>query len=135
MYISAVNKKEQTMKRLLAIMLLMLASSAQADIYTWKDSRGIVHYTNKEYEIPARYKARAKPLNIEAVQAGGPSTTTTQPGATPQPPAQPQDKPANAQAATANPTPQPVVTPGGGPPVQNVQTQPKRGRRIRTGDE
>ncbi|QEM68529.1 DUF4124 domain-containing protein [Geobacter sp. FeAm09] len=127
------------MKQLLAVMLLVAASSAQADVYTWTDRRGIAHYTNKEYEIPARYKARAKPLHIEAVQAGAAAPATTPPpvqqAAPAQPPAQPQDKPASPQAAPPNPASQPTVAPAGAAPAQNVQIQPRVKRKIRSDDE
>lgn len=51
------------MKRLLTILLLM-ASSAHGEVYTWIDGKGTAHYTNSVYEIPARYRARAKTLNL-----------------------------------------------------------------------
>jgi len=119
------------MRGLLVAVVLMLASGARADIYIWKDSRGIAHYTNKEYEIPARYKARAKPLNIEAAPAG-PSTTVPQQPVAPSPlPAQPQDKPANVLAAPPTPAAQTVVAPA----AQNVSAQPRKKHRIRSGSE
>lgn len=34
-------------------------------VYTWRDSDGTTHYTNKAHEIPTRYKAKAKPLYSE----------------------------------------------------------------------
>jgi hypothetical protein len=92
------------MKRLLMLMLLMPASGAQADIYTWTDTRGIAHYTNKEYAIPERYRARAKPLHLEAVEPG--SASMPQQGT----PSQPQGTPAAPQAAPSNPAPPPVVS-------------------------
>lgn len=118
------------MRGLLVVAVLMLASGARADIYIWKDSRGIAHYTNKEYEIPARYKARAKPLNIEAAPAG-PSTTVPQPAAPSPPPAQSQDKPSNVLAAPPTPAALPVVAPA----AQNVSAQPRKKYRIRSGSE
>jgi hypothetical protein len=129
------------MKRLLVVMALMLASSALADVYKWTDRRGVVHFTNKEYEIPVRYKARAKPLHLEAVQAGAPAAPST-PISTPQqaapaqpPAAQPQDNMVSPQAAPSNPAPQPIVAPAGAPPSQNVPIQPRVKRRIHSGDE
>lgn len=120
------------MKRMLVVMLLMAASSAQADVFTWTDVRGVAHYTNKEYEIPKRYKARAKALHIEAVQAGGASAP--QQAAPPQPVPQPQETPATPQVAPSNPAPQPAVTaPGTQPP--SGQTPPLGGRGIRSGNE
>ena len=50
------------MKRLL-VMLVFVASSAHGEIYTWSDSRGANHYTNRTDEIPVRYRASAKALN------------------------------------------------------------------------
>lgn len=126
------------MKRLLVVMLLAATSSAQADVYKWTDGRGVAHYTNKEYEIPVRYKARAKPLHLEAVQAGAPApspTSTPQQAAPAQPPAQASDKPASPQAAPTPPAPQPVASPAGTPPAQSVQIQPRVRRRIHSGEE
>jgi hypothetical protein len=57
----------RNMKKLLFV-LLFLASSAYGDIYTWKDSRGTVHYTNDQYEIPEKYRAKAKVLNLGIVE-------------------------------------------------------------------
>jgi hypothetical protein len=49
---------------------LLLASPVQGMVYMWRDSVGIAHYTNKEYEIPARYKTKAKALYPEATDSG-----------------------------------------------------------------
>ena len=115
------------MKRLLVVIVLMSASGAQADIYTWKDSRGISHFTNKEYEIPERYKAKAKPLNIEATQPGSASTAQQ---AVPQAPPQ-----ATPQAAPPNPAPLPVVrAPIPQSPVAG-QVTPRGRHRTRSEDE
>lgn len=35
-------------------------------IFMWKDSAGIAHYSNKEYDVPARYKAKVKVLYPDA---------------------------------------------------------------------
>ena len=51
------------MKRLL-IFLLLTVSSAHGEVFTWTDSKGTTHYTNSVYEIPARYRAKAKTLNL-----------------------------------------------------------------------
>ena len=55
------------MKRLLLV-LLFTASIAHAEIFTWTDNRGTVHYTNSEYEIPGKYRAKAKILNLGIVE-------------------------------------------------------------------
>ena len=45
-------------------LILLLASAAQGEIYTWTDGQGTAHYTNSLVEVPARYRKRAKTLNI-----------------------------------------------------------------------
>lgn len=45
---------------------MLMSSPAHGTVYMWRDSAGISHYTNKEYDIPARYKAKAKALYPEA---------------------------------------------------------------------
>lgn len=59
------------MKYVLAA-LIFVASPAFGMIYSWTDSQGIAHYTNKEYEIPARYRARVKARFPEATGLGTP---------------------------------------------------------------
>ena len=75
------------MKKLL-LLLLFIASSAYGEIYTWKDSRGTAHYTNSEYDIPERYRAKAKVLNLGIVEKKDNSSpqqdATSQPNAPPQ---------------------------------------------------
>ena len=46
----------------LLILLLLTQTSAHAVMFTWKDSHGTSNYTNREDEIPARYKARTRIL-------------------------------------------------------------------------
>jgi len=55
------------MKRFL-ILLAFIATSAHAEIYTWTDSRGVAHYTNKLDEVPDRYRAKVKSLNYDTGQ-------------------------------------------------------------------
>ena len=66
------------MKRLVVVLLLFIASTACAEIYTWKDARGTVFYTNSLHEIPARYRSRAKLLDVAT---GKKSPITAQPAA------------------------------------------------------
>ena len=109
------------MKRLVVVLVLFIASNACAEIYTWKDARGTVFYTNSLHEIPARYRSRAKLLDvasgkkspITAQPAGGPAGPAAAPGTAPavapgqQAPAQePRAQLAPAQpAAPASPAP------------------------------
>lgn len=60
----------------LTLLLLLIASTAQGEIYTWTDSRGTAHYTNSMYDVPARYRTRVKILAI------GPESKTGQPQST-----------------------------------------------------
>jgi len=91
------------MKKLLIIFLL-LASSAYGEIYTWKDSRGTAHYTNSEYEIPERYRAKAKVLNLGIVEKK--DSTSPQQDATSQPLAPPQQR---EQIQPVRPAPPPAL--------------------------
>jgi hypothetical protein len=85
----------------IVLLLLLVASTAYGEIYTWKDARGTVFYTNSLHEIPARYRPRAKLLDvatgkklpISAAQTAGPADSTASPG-------QP-----TPQGAQANPAP------------------------------
>ena len=76
------------MKKLL-IIFLFLASTAYGEIYTWKDSTGTVHYTNSEYEIPEKYRPKAKVLNLGIAEKKDNSSpqqdTGSQQNAPPQP--------------------------------------------------
>lgn len=116
------------MKRLLAAMLLMQATCVQADVYTWTDGQGIAHYTNKAYEIPERYRARAKPLHLESVE----------PASTPQQgtPPQPQGTPSTPQAAPSPPpqAPSPAVTAPVSPAPAGETASPRGMRRRNPGD-
>lgn len=47
-------------KSLSVLFVLFLLSPANGMVYSWTDSAGIAHYTNKEYEIPLRYRAKVK---------------------------------------------------------------------------
>lgn len=48
------------MKSLPVLFVLLLLSPANGMVYSWTDSAGIAHYTNKEYEIPLRYRGKVK---------------------------------------------------------------------------
>lgn len=45
---------------------LILSTPAYGMIYRWIDSARVAHYTNKVYEIPERYRSRAKALFPES---------------------------------------------------------------------
>jgi hypothetical protein len=48
-------------KWLSVLIVFLLISPAIGMVYSWTDSGGITHYTNKEYEIPLRYRTKVKP--------------------------------------------------------------------------
>ena len=91
------------MKKLLLI-LMLLASSAYGEIYTWKDSGGTVHYANSEYDIPEKYRARAKVLNLGIVEKK--DNPTPQQDATSQ---QNTPAPQSGQVQTVNPVRPPAL--------------------------
>lgn len=69
------------MKLLTVLLALSLgASSALAEIYTWKDARGTVFYTNSMHEIPARYLKKARLLDVATGKQGGPALDPSSPG-------------------------------------------------------
>ncbi|GFO62598.1 DUF4124 domain-containing protein [Geomonas paludis] len=87
------------MKGLLAVlMVLMSATAACAEIYTWKDNTGTRFYTNSLHEIPARYLKKARVLDVATGKLGG--LATAQPP-TPAAPA--------AAGRSAAPAPQPLL--------------------------
>lgn len=63
------------MKKVL-VLLLFVAVPAFGEIYTWTDARGTRHYTNSMYEVPERYRAKVKTLDLGAPP---PATATPQP--------------------------------------------------------
>ena len=74
------------MKMLVLVLFLCGTTSAWCDIYTWKDRRGTAHFTNSMYEIPDRYRSRAKVVDLGIKQA---TDTPSQQPAMSQPPALP----------------------------------------------
>ena len=94
------------MKKLM-VMLLFVASSAYGEFYTWTDSRGVAHYTNSTYEIPARYRAKAKVMNLGLDQKTDSSS------------AQP-----NGQVQPVKPEGQPTIPGAGGNIIQQNAPAP-----------
>jgi len=121
------------MKKLLVLMLLSVASAAYGEVYTWKGALGTVYYTNSLYEIPARYRSRAKVLDVatgkksplSTAQTGGQAAPAGLPGQPP--PAQPplaQQVPVQG-APPAGPAPAiPAVAPPAPPPAPPAATAP-----------
>ncbi|MGB9081094.1 MAG: DUF4124 domain-containing protein [Desulfuromonadaceae bacterium] len=108
--------------------LMLAASPAQSMVYMWRDSAGIAHYTNKEYDVPVRYKAKVKVLYPEASDSGAVQSGAANAQAAPaaQPPA--------ITNQIAGPAGQPVT--GSAAPVTQIKstttkTPERRGRRKR----
>lgn len=111
------------MKKVL-LFLLLCASSASAEFYTWKDRAGTVFYTNSLHEIPARYRSRAMQLDVATgkklpISAAGQPAGTAAPTTTAAPPA-----PLTVAAPVPAPTPPPAPTPAAGQPgsAQQLRT-------------
>lgn len=126
------------MKKLL-ILLLFLTSSAYGEIYTWTDRKGTKHYTNSEYEIPERYRKKARILDLGLGPKTAPGQTQPAPAAPPQPGTPPTPSPQNAapapppaQPAAAAP---PVARPEPSPPVKvKKKEETWRRKRSRSGE-
>ena len=87
------------------VLLLFVAVPAFGEIYTWTDARGTRHYTNSMYEVPERYRAKVKTLDL----GPPPPATTTPPPVTATPQQQPPAAaPITVMPETRNATPPPV---------------------------
>lgn len=93
------------MKKILVLLLLLSASTVHGEIYTWKDARGTVFYTNSLDEIPARYLNRARVYDVATGKKGGPATAHPP---TPQGQSAVQPSPASPAPATQAPPPAPA---------------------------
>lgn len=133
-------------KLIVAVLLVGGASVAYGEFYTWKDGRGVAHYTNSLHEIPARYRQKARVLDVATGKLGGPATAqpaqkTPQNGAAgsqsppqPSPAASPVTPPPAAPAApaVAVPAAPPAVNPALPPPSRDAVRRMNR-IRARTG--
>ena len=110
------------------LLLLMVAASADCLVYKWKDTSGTVHYTNKEYEIPSRYRSRVKTPYPELADLSSGQPVSTVPQTLPQtlPQTVPQPVP---QTRTLTPPPDMAIQPktgnSGAPPQKEFRR--KRG--------
>jgi len=103
------------------LVLLVFAFSSPAafgEMYTWKDAKGTVFYTNSLHEIPARYLKRARVLDVATGKKGGPATAqpgvATGPAATAPAPV-PQQAPLARVQQPAPPAAAPYLTPAPAP--------------------
>ena len=79
---------------LVLVLLLCGTTPAWSEIYTWKEKDGTAHFTNSMYDIPDRYRSRAKVLNLGIEQKAAapaqqdrPLPAISRPPAMAQPPA------------------------------------------------
>jgi hypothetical protein len=99
------------MRILLTALLVCVLSPAYGMVYTWTDAGGLTHFTNKEYEVPARYRPRTKTLYPEQVDSTAPQQGVQTPEVQPTAPTQqakPEEPPKTAQPVI---TPEPQKTP------------------------
>lgn len=112
----------------LILAAILVGSPAQGIIYMWKDSAGIAHYTNKEYEIPARYKTKTKSLYSEAADPRAmPLNTSNEQKA----PDVPQAPIADQQAKTADPQKEQAAVPAQQQKNIVQEKSVKRSKRLR----
>ncbi|BCS52097.1 hypothetical protein GSbR_31520 [Geobacter sp. SVR] len=104
-------------KNLFVFLILISNSAAYGMVYSWTDTTGITHYANKAYEIPARYRARAKSLYPEQADF----TTTPQTKSAAQP-TSPQAKP---EVPTPPQQPQPAAIVQKAKPDETVSIKPQ----------
>ena len=83
-------------------LLLVLAPAAHGAIFGWTDSEGTAHYTNRESEIPPRYRAKAKLMVHEPTDSQAPQQTG-QIQTSPQSAARSEEPPTGTTQAVANP--------------------------------
>lgn len=84
------------------LIMILLASTSHGMVYSWTDSDGITHYTNKEYEIPPRYRAKTKSLYPEQLDTSQQSVQTPQSSPVVLPaPAKPEEPARSTQPDTA----------------------------------
>lgn len=74
--------------------LLLTATVAQAEMYTWIDTGGTVHFSESFAEVPAGYRNSAKPLRMESSGATHDNTAV--------PPAESRQRATGRESATPN---------------------------------
>jgi len=90
-------------------LMLMIASTATAEIYTWSDGRGVAHYTNSLHEVPTRYREKIKVLNLgleQKDQGTGASSAPAEQATLPHAATPPVQNPV-PEARSAQPAPSP----------------------------
>ena len=104
--------------------MVIVALPVRGMVYVWKDVSGVVHYSNKEYDVPLRYKGKVKAIYPEASDTAS-SASATSSGQVAQPAPGP---PATTPQAEGGLAPKQQVTP---PAAQPPQRGEDRRRRVR----
>jgi hypothetical protein len=119
------------MRILLTALLVCVLSPAYGMVYTWTDVGGVTHFTNKEYEVPARYRARTKALYPEQVENNAPQQGLQSTQALPE--VQPTAPTQQAKPVEPPKTAQPFIAPE---PQKTPSDRPRRkARRVREPSE
>jgi len=103
------------MRTLLLILLLSVAVPAGAEIYRWRDGKGVSHYSNNLDDVPLRYRAKVQAMNYEQLQKGGTAPQPVSPVSAPAAGTTPQaTAPPAGQTVTAPPVGQASTATNGG---------------------
>ncbi|GAM08009.1 hypothetical protein OR1_00279 [Geobacter sp. OR-1] len=104
---------------------LLSAATVNAEIFTWKDNKGVSHYSNSMYDVPVRYRARVKTVNLGIEEKGdNKQQQAAAPGSAPD---------AATQPMAAPPSPQPQISPNA--PANTGNRPARRPRRSHDPDE
>lgn len=117
------------MKKVVVALVLIMSSTAYGMVYTWTDSRGDKHYTNKEHEIPMRYRVKVKSLYPDQIGISLPQQQpATLPPPQPLPQAPQQAKPPDEQQKTEQPSlaPEPQKSAPQQPVKRNIRSRSSR---------
>ncbi len=120
------------MKKNLLLALIFISTPAHGMVYTWTDSAGVAHFTNKDYEIPARYRAKVKSLYPEQSDTSSPQQNVQPQPAQPAAPAQQPQPVQQAMPEEQQKAQQPAAA-APPPPVRTPEVPVRRGKRHRTG--
>jgi hypothetical protein len=122
----------------------LIATTASAEVFTWADWRGIRHYTNSIYEVPARYRQKVKVLDIATGKKFSPTAAQlawqsqpAKPGDPPSGGSQPNAMPpANAAFSSApSPTAPAYLAPTPAPPTPQASSPAAGSQRPMTARE
>src|SRR4030067_2406630 len=62
-----------------ALLLFLLAGPAFADLYQWKDERGVIHITDSMEKVPSKYRDEGRVFKEGPKEAPSPDLDVTTP--------------------------------------------------------